>query len=239
MPRSNQIFLTCLVTIAGVLAGCASSSTVTTAPIEEGAAGRFAAEIERFEQWDSKNAIPDRPVLFVGSSSIRMWPTAEHFDGLPVINRGFGGSQFSDLNNYFDTIVAPYEPEVIVVYEGDNDINAGKSSQDVLDGFMRFVEQVHNVKPESRIIFISIKPSPARWERLPTMSEANTWIRDVTTRDSRLYYADLATPLLTEEGTPDVSLFLDDGVHLNAEGYEIWSRRLAPILLNARRLPLP
>jgi hypothetical protein len=232
--------LTVLLTVlcCASLFGCAATSP-SEAIQSASAGGRFADQIADFEIWDSKNAIPDRAVLFVGSSSIRLWKTTESFPGLPVINRGFGGSQFFDLNGYFDRIVTPYSPEVIVVYEGDNDISDGKTSQEVLDGYMAFVAKVQEALPKTRVVFIPIKPSLARWELWPQMSEANMWIRDVAGRDPLLFYADTATPMLLQEGTPDPSLFLDDGLHLNAKGYALWTEHLMPVLRDARRIPLP
>ncbi|MBN1362511.1 MAG: hypothetical protein JW993_18080 [Sedimentisphaerales bacterium] len=124
---------------------------------------RFAGEIEAFAQWDSKNAIPADPILFVGSSSIRLWKTHESFPELPIVNRGFGGAHISDVVHFADRIVLPYAPRLIVFYAGDNDVAAGKSASRVLCDYRRFVELVHAKLPETRIIFISIKPSSSRW----------------------------------------------------------------------------
>ena len=131
---------------------------------------RFAGEISAFEQWDNKNSFPADAVLFVGSSTIRMWQTRASFPDLPVINRGFGGSHISDINFYFKRVVSPYKPKVIVFYAGDNDIASGKSAQQVLDDFRRFVEMVRNQLPRTPIIFISIKPSESRWNFWPVLS---------------------------------------------------------------------
>ena len=87
---------------------------------------RFSDEIAAFEAWDAKNATPDDAILFVGSSSIRLWSTAEAFPDKPVVNRGFGGSELSDVMHFFDVLVARHTPTTIVLYEGDNDIEHGK-----------------------------------------------------------------------------------------------------------------
>jgi lysophospholipase L1-like esterase len=191
---------------------------------------RFTREIQAFQEWDSKNAVPAGPVLFVGSSSIRLWRTRESFPGLPVVNRGFGGSHISDVIHFAGRVVLPYQPKVIVFYAGDNDIAAGKPAQRVLDDYRRLVQAVHAKLPVTRIIFITIKPSESRWSLCPEMSKANGLVRALCEKDTRLFFADLATPLLGPDGRPRAELFLKDQLHLNAAGYKVWTDSLRPIL---------
>lgn len=191
---------------------------------------RFAKEIETFAEWDSRNAVPAEPVLFVGSSSIRLWRTHEAFPELPVVNRGFGGSQISDVTHFAERIVLPYKAKMIVFYAGDNDIAAGKSARRVFEDYRRFVGLVHAKQPTVRIVFITIKPSRARWTLWPQMAKANELVRDWCRQDERLYFADLATPLLEPQGEPDRDLFLNDQLHLNPRGYKLWNTALAPVL---------
>lgn len=191
---------------------------------------RFAKDIDAFAQWDSKNAFPAGPVLFVGSSSIRMWRTREGFPDLPVINRGFGGSHISDVVHFADRIVLPYEPSVIVFYAGDNDVAGGKSAERVRDDYRKFVDLVGAALPQTCLIFVTIKPSGRRWSLWPEMDKANRLIRTFCNENDRLFVADLATPLLDSEGRPDDALFLDDRLHLNEEGYAVWKETLAPLL---------
>ena len=191
---------------------------------------RFAPEIKAFAEWDSKNAGPAAPVLFVGSSTIRMWRTHESFPDLPVINRGFGGSQISDVLHFADRVVLAYQPQVIVFYAGDNDIAGGKSAQRVFEDYRKFVGLVRAGRPAAQIVFLAIKPSGSRWSLWPEMKRANELVRDFCASDDRLVYADLNASLLGAEGTPDPSLFLKDQLHLNAKGYVIWTKALAPIL---------
>lgn len=191
---------------------------------------RFAPEIKAFAEWDSKNAPAAAPVLFVGSSTIRMWRTHDSFPGLPVINRGFGGSQISDVLHFTDRVVLAYQPKVVVFYAGDNDIAGGKSAQRVVEDYRKFVGLVHAGRPAARIVFLAIKPSGSRWSLWPEMSKANGLVRDFCQTDDRLVYADLSASLLAADGTPDPSLFLKDQLHLNAKGYALWSKALAPIL---------
>ncbi len=194
---------------------------------------RFAGDIDAFAQWDSKNAFPAEPVLFVGSSSIRMWRTREGFPDQPVINRGFGGSHISDVLHFADRIVLPYQPRVIVFYAGDNDVAGGKSARRVRDDYRRFVDLVGARLPQTRLIFVTIKPSGQRWALWPEMARANDLVRDLCEGNDRLFFADLATLLLDSEGKPDDQLFLADRLHLSPQGYAVWNRALAPILNQA------
>ncbi len=196
-------------------------------------ASRWEETIRVFEEWDRKNSFASDAVLFVGSSSIRLWQTRECFEEFEVINRGFGGSQISDVNYFAKRIVLRYEPKVIVFYAGDNDVAAGKSAKRVFDDYMKFEKLVHKELPDTRIIFISIKPSRRRWSLWNVMKAANMMIKDLSMRDSRLFYFDGATPLLDSDGEPKVELFLDDKLHLNSKGYEVWTKLLRPIIKEA------
>ncbi len=202
-------------------------------PATENPAKRWEQTIREFEDWDSKNSFPADAVLFVGSSSIRLWPTRECFGEFAVINRGFGGSQISDVNYYAERIVLRYEPEVVVFYAGDNDVAAGKSARRVFDDYKKFVKLVHNKLPSTRIVFVAIKPSGKRWSLWPVMKDANALIKDFFGDDGRLFYFDSATPLLGSDGKPDAKFFLKDNLHLNAAGYDVWTKALRPIINEA------
>lgn len=199
----------------------------------ENPARKWEETIKQFEQWDSKNTFPSEAVLFVGSSSIRLWPTRECFEEFPVLNRGFGGSQISDVNYFAGRIVLPYKPKVIVFYAGDNDIAAGKGADQVFEDYKKFVELVHKKLPATRIIYIGIKPSRSRWSLWEVMNEANTMIKAFSEKDGRLYYFDSATPLLNSDGMPNGEFFLKDQLHLNEKGYEVWTRQLRPVIEKA------
>lgn len=193
------------------------------------AVSRWEKDIAVFESWDTKNSFAEGGVLFVGSSSIRMWRTRECFPDLPVINRGFGGSQVSDVNEFANRIVLPYSPGIIVFYAGDNDIAAGESPEEVFGDYKTFIKIVHDKFPRVPIIYMSIKPSASRWELWPTMNRANSLIRDYSVNDTRLFYVDGATPFLGADGKPDAKYYLSDKLHLSVEGYKIWTELLSPI----------
>ena len=187
-------------------------------------------EIRAFERQDANRRPPENAVLFVGSSSIRLWKLAESFPDLKTINRGFGGSQLADSVELAERIVIPYRPRLIVLYAGDNDLAAGKTPARVLADFKQFVAKVEAALPETRIAFISIKPCPKRWALVDRVRETNASIAEFISRDERLRYIDIFQPMLGADGLPRRELFRDDGLHLNAEGYKLWAKVLRPTL---------
>ncbi len=209
---------------AGQVLWAATDSNVQPDP------ARFRNEIKAFEQWDSKNSFPADAVLFVGSSSIRMWQTCKSFPGLAVINRGFGGSHISDVIFYFDRVVLPYKPQLIVFYAGDNDIASDISPQQVLEDFKKFTALVKDKLPQTKIIVISIKPSESRWSFWPATQQANGAIRQFCENGNKLSFIDLGSILLNEQGKPDNSLYLGDKLHLNEKGYQKWTQALRPVI---------
>ncbi|MCG2587436.1 GDSL-type esterase/lipase family protein [Rhodohalobacter sulfatireducens] len=223
------IFLFTRLFVAFLIFGFLSESIIAQS-VEDPDPLRFEEEINRFEEFDSKNSFPEDAILFVGSSSIRLWKTAEAFPGMPVINRGFGGSHFSDLHYYYDELVLPHDPSVVVLYEGDNDVASGKSNDRVFEDYIEFADRLTSDFPDARLVFVPIKPSSSRWELWPQMKEANQRINEHMSENDQFYYVDLATPLLGSDGTPDDSLFLDDQLHLSEDGYAKWNAAIRPTL---------
>lgn len=162
--------------------------------------------------------------LFVGSSSIRMWDLKASFPEWSTINHGFGGSQLSDSIQYADRIVIPFAPKVVFLYAGDNDVAKGKSAEVVIADFKTFVAKIHQALPETKIVFLPIKPSLSRWELWPEMNQANQAIRKIAEGDKKLGYIDTATPMLGKDGKPMPDLFKQDGLHLNDKGYAVWNK---------------
>lgn len=218
-----RLFL--LVLLCGVVASGGQDKAQKEDP-----AARWGETIRGFEDWDRKNSFASDAVLFVGSSSIRLWPTREDFSDLPVINRGFGGSQIFEVNYFADRIVLPYKPRVIVFYAGDNDVAKGKDAKRVFEDYQKFVRLVHEKLPRTKIIFVGIKPSGSRWSLWPVMAEANKMIEELSGKDDRLYYFDSAAPLLGDDGKPAAKFFLKDNLHLNPDGYRVWTKALRPII---------
>jgi lysophospholipase L1-like esterase len=186
---------------------------------------QFEGEIRAFEASDRTNPPPKNAILFIGSSSIRMWKTvAEDFPNRRVINRGFGGSQIADSIQYAERIVLPYEPRLIVFYAGGNDINAGKSPETVFADFKTFVETVHRKLPKTRLAYISIAPNPARWSQVDRIRETNRLIENYTARDGLLSFINVFPSMLGPDGQPRPEIFLADRLHMNAQGYAIWKK---------------
>jgi lysophospholipase L1-like esterase len=180
---------------------------------------------------------PAGGVLFVGSSSIRLWHGLETaFDVHNVVlKRGFGGSQLADCVKHLGRLVVQYRPALVLVYAGDNDLAAGGTPDDVLRRFAAFVEGVHRELPATRIDYISIKPSPLRAELMPAVRATNALIRDYVAGDARLAYVDVFTPMLRPDGRPRADLFVADGLHLNADGYALWKSIIDPYVQQAAR----
>jgi len=185
---------------------------------------RWEPSIRRFEEQDRKSPPPTGEIVFVGSSSIRGWNTKKYFPDLKTIQRGFGGSQVADSVHFAERIVLKYRPRIVVLYAGDNDIAAGKTPQRVLADFRAFVKKVHDALPRTRIVYVAIKPSIARWKLVEKMRAANRLIADYTKSDMRLRFVDIDTPMIGPDDRPRKELFVKDGLHLSHEGYVLWSR---------------
>jgi lysophospholipase L1-like esterase len=183
----------------------------------------FEKEILAFEARDKTNPPPKGAILFIGSSSIRLWKTlTQDFPQYHVINRGFGGSQISDSIYFTDRIVLPYEPSVIVVYAGGNDINAKKSPEKVSADFQNFVKNVRAKLPNTKIAYIAIAGNPARWAQVDKVREANRLIREWTTTQDGLSFIDVFPYMIGSDGTPKPDIFVADKLHMNEKGYIIW-----------------
>lgn len=187
---------------------------------------RFRADIVAWAEADSIAMPEPGALLCLGSSSIRMWHSTLERDLAPrrLILRGFGGSTMWDVLSFDDRIVYPYRPAAILLYEGDNDIDFGVAPDEFLAAFDEFVARLHARLPETRLYFLSIKPSGLRWGKWPLMAEANAAVARRCADDPLLTYLDVATPLLGQNGEPDDSLFLPDRLHLNEKGYAVWTQ---------------
>jgi lysophospholipase L1-like esterase len=189
----------------------------------------WAKEMAAFAQQDQQSPAIGG-VVFVGSSSIRLWDLAKYFPDVPVINRGFGGSQMIDSVNHVDVLVIRHKPRIVIVYAGDNDLAAGKTPQQVSDDFKGFVARVRSALPATRIAYIGIKPSIQRWAIVDKVRQANALIRAYCGTDNRLGFVDVDGPMLGWGDKPRKDLFIEDGLHLSPKGYALWTMLVRPFL---------
>ncbi|EJE52827.1 lysophospholipase L1-like esterase [Acidovorax sp. CF316] len=228
------------------LSGVLVSSTAAVHPAPVGGAGsapgpkttqsssashyaRWQASMDAFAAADKAQAPAEDGVLFVGSSTIRFWTQLpQDFRDVPVlINRGFGGSTMADCQYFVKQLVLQYRPRQVFVYAGDNDLAEGRSPQQVLESFEGFVAAVRAELPDTRIAYISIKPSPLRAELMPRAREANAllaaYVRSLPNSD----YIDIFTPMLDLQGAPRAELFGPDRLHMSDAGYRLWRSVIA------------
>ena len=200
-------------------------------PATKSPSGKWERDIAAFEAVDKKSPPPQGAVLFIGSSSTRLWSTlATDFPDIKTINRGFGGSQLADSVHLADRIVIPYKPRLIVLQAGTNDINAGVKPEKVADDFKAFVEKVRAALPDTRIAYLSISPAPIRWAQADKQKEANRLIKQYIDAGKNLDYIDLWDQFLGPDGKPREDLFRPDRLHNNAAGYKIRAEVVRPHL---------
>lgn len=194
---------------------------------------RFAAEIAAFDAADESHIDPCA-VAFVGSSSIRLWRGLDA-DMAPfaVLNRGFGGATIADVNYYFGDLLGRRTPRAIFFYAGENDIANGQAPADVVAGFRRFLELKSNALGPTPVFFISLKPSRQRFAQIDAQREVNRAIRRLARSRRDLRFVDVASAMMTHGEPRDI--FIEDGLHMNADGYAIWTRILRPLVARAAR----
>lgn len=184
---------------------------------------RFQSEIEKFAHMDSLNPPNKNSIIFVGSSSFRKWKSLEaDFSPIPVLNRGFGGSTFPELIFYSNQVIFKYNPKNIVIYEGDND-QYFISPEDILNNACYLEKLIHSRLPNSNLFFVSIKPSPARKDKLDDMIKTNNYIKELAYNTNRTYYINVWDTMINAQGQIIGNIFKSDSLHLNFEGYKIWS----------------
>jgi lysophospholipase L1-like esterase len=191
----------------------------------------YESDIRAFEQADLRNPPPTNSILFLGSSTIVRWDSlAAAFPRFNVLNRGFGGSQASDVLFFYDRIVPPYHPPLIVFYEGDNDLASGKSVDQVFSAWTNFVSRVERDLPDSHILFVAVKPSPSRINIIARQRELNERVLAFNAANPKLLFADVFTPMLNSAGQPRPELYVSDQLHLSAAGYVVWEAAIVPVV---------
>lgn len=188
-------------------------------------------EINLFLRSDAAAFPPPSSVLFMGSSSIRLWDLKKYFPGLSAINRGFGGSCLAESTYYADRIAFPYRPRLIVFYAGENDIAALRTPEAVVSDLADFLAASASGLPGVPVLYISMKPSPARWHLWPRMREANSAMEAACGAAAGCRYVDAASAMLGADGRPRTELFRpEDGLHMSDAGYRLWTDIISPLL---------
>lgn len=193
----------------------------------------FSNEVAAFKQEDKKHGRIEGTILFVGSSSFRMWDSLQsYFPSYAILNRGFGGSTLKDVIYYADDIIFPYRPKQIVIYCGENDLtepNVGEAV--VFDRFKILFEMIRKQFTDIPILFISIKPSPSRKQFRASVESTNASIKYFLSQQKHTGFIDVYHLMLNEKGNPKPEIFKSDSLHMNKNGYDIWQRAIAPHLI--------
>ena len=192
---------------------------------------RFYNEIKS-ELEESPFKKSDKPlIVFSGSSSIRFWIDLDKdFIEYDILNRGFGGSIFSDLNYFINELIIKHNPDLIVLYEGDNDIAFNIPTKYIYDDFKKSYELIRKKNENVPIIYIAPKPSPARWDKKNKYDELNNLIKEFCKVKQRTYYFDTWSIMIDNEGNIPKKYFWSDMLHMNKSGYQIWKKNLKPLI---------
>jgi lysophospholipase L1-like esterase len=195
----------------------------------------FWDDIEAFRKRDSIEMPAPNQVLFVGSSSFTLWTDVQtYFPSVPILNRGFGGSSLIDLLRYKEEVIFKYKPKQIVMYCGENDFAANDtvSVQTVVGRFKQLFGVTRQRLGNISFVYVSMKPSPSRKHLMPKFAKANAEIRSFLKKYRNTAFVDVYQSMLKPDGSPMTDIFLEDNLHMNAKGYAIWQKLLAPYLLN-------
>lgn len=195
---------------------------------------QYLNEIQSFKKQDSISPPHANPILFIGSSSFTNWKDLkEYFPKHVIVNRGFGGSQLTDIIYYANDVIYPYNPKQVVVYAGENDLAYSDTvkAAHVLKRFKTLYGMIRRNYPHIPVVYVSIKPSIARKILMPRMEEANMLIKNFLCNEKNASFVNIYSKMLLPDGSPDPLIFLEDKLHMNVKGYAIWQRAIEPFLL--------
>lgn len=229
--RISRIVLAALsLLLLGLATGCQTARPVPLPPLAPD--NRWAKELRAFDAQDATNPPPRKPIVFTGSSSFRLWQELpQDFPGLRVMNRGFGGSQLSDVREHFERLILRYQPRQVVIYCGGNDLNAKKPVAEVVADLKDVVNRIHRELPQTKVAYVSIALNPARWDQREQVIAANAAIAEFMAQDRRRQFIDVTTAMLGPDGLPKPDIFVADRLHMNRKGYELWKPIIGPALV--------
>ena len=187
----------------------------------------FRDEINEYKRLDKKNFPEKGKILFTGSSSIRFWDSLEEdMKPLEVLNRGFGGAQISHVIYHFEEIIKPYNPKAIVFFCGTNDLTALKTPEETVHDFKKYYSLIRNQFGNIKVYMIGIKPSVERFYLDKEEKIFNNSIKLLASQDAYLEYIDVWDSMLNEDGSRMPELYIEDGLHMNKKGYEVWTKQV-------------
>ena len=192
---------------------------------------KWEKEVAAYEEADRKSPPPKGAILFIGSSTIRLWKTlGEDYPDLKVINRGFGGTEIVDSTHFADRLIFPHEPKQVFLRAGGNDIHNGRTPRQAAHDFAEFVSVVHKRLPKTEILYISVSPAPSRWGETDKYRELNRLIREMALEMPRVGFVDTFDMVLWPDGGARHELFVKDRLHFSPEGYSLLRERVRPFL---------
>ena len=204
---------------------------------------RFQNEVdaieERYAQYGKKSghtytnttSSDQTLAVFTGSSSVRLWASlSEDFPELTILNTGFGGSTYAELFHYRQELIGQYTPDMVIIYEGDNDVTGSDTVDEIFDKAQELYSYLAQELPETKVFILAAKPSPLRWNLKPLYDALNGHFADFAEKNDQFSYIDIWNPMLGENGKPLPSIFLSDSLHMNEAGYLIWEQTIAPFL---------
>ncbi len=192
---------------------------------------RFEKAIEAFEAKDKETTFPKDGIVFTGSSSFTRWTELPKvFAEFPVLNRGFGGSQTSDVNHYLDRIVLVHKPKVVVLFCGGNDLQAKRTPEQVHEEYVKFAGSIHKALPQAKVVFLSIHVPPSRIATKDQILKLNALTEEMCKKNPNMHYVSIQKEMLGADGEPNPELYVKDRLHPSAKAYEIWAEKLRPVL---------
>jgi len=200
---------------------------------------RYQGSIDAFLEAEKENPISLNAVVVTGSSSMRIWHATIEKDlsPLPVIPRGFGGSNMNDVFFYLNELVVKHRPAKVLLYEGDNDVALGATPQQIMQLLNQILIRIQSELPNTKVYLLYVKPSPLRWSLWPVMQDVNKRYQSLCDTEAYIECIDIASPMLDESGNPKTEIFLMDNLHMNDKGYRLWTQAVRSVLLPGRPDP--
>lgn len=192
----------------------------------------FWNDVQIIKNYDHIYNPPKSPILFIGSSSIRLWVDFNKtFGNYTVLNRAIGGAVTKDVDRYLEDIVFPYQPKQVVIYVGENDLIKAQNGEEVFQDFKKLYTDLRTKLPVTPMVYISIKASPSRAQYLDKAKRVNELVQQFLKTEKNTVFIDVYKPMLDKKGQMRPELFKEDMLHMNAQGYQIWNKLLIPYLL--------